>query len=355
MLPGPSLADLTGSLAVGARVSVHRGRTTTVVDLPVRDVKLEATDRRSVRRQLTVTTTSDYVPSSPLDPVNNFGHRLHAWQVIENTVGKRWEIDLGWFLIEEWEEDAASGTMEIRAVDLTRLIETDVAAWPSSPPKNQRLRAELQRLAGNQVPIILDSKSDPLVDQTLQFETDRMANLADLCAAHGLDMGMKPDGYLHFWPYTNNVVATYSASDLILDASRASQERKANRYLAVGSKSESVKGKDGKSTQKETRWSFEAKLTVPPFDTAYGVVRDRIEVQSATSQAMVTKAANDAQRKGAAVLGFRKFLIAPDLRLEYGDVAMFIPPDGPVKGRVVAFSAPVSGAGQQRVDIEIIG
>lgn len=84
-------------------------------------------------------------------------------------------------------------------------------------------------------------------------------------------------------------------------------------------------------------------------------MRDRIEVQSATSQAMVTQAANQAQQRGAAVLGFRSFLIVPDLRLEYGDVVMFIPPDGPVKGRVTAFSAPVDGEGQQRVDIEIIG
>lgn len=350
MFPGPTLADLTGSLAVGARVSVHRGRTTLVEDLPVEDVKLEATDRRSVRRQLTVTTTSDFVPSAPLDPVNNYGHRLHAWQVLENPQGRRWEIDLGWFHIEWWGEKQATGRMEIRAVDLTRLIETDEMAWPSSPPKNQRLQAELQRLAGSQVPIILDSKSNPLVDQTLQFQTDRMANLADLCAAHGLDMGMKPDGYLHFWPYTDQVVATYTAKDLIVDGSRESQERKANRYLAVGSKTE---GSGDKA--KETRWSFEAKLTAPPFDADYGIVRERIEVQSATSQAMVTKAANDAQRKGAAVLGFRSFLIAPDLRLECGDVAMFIPEDGPVKGRVTAFSAPVTGTGEQRVDIEIIG
>lgn len=351
MLPGPSLHELTGVLAVGARVSVHRGPTTLVEDLPVEDVTLDVTGRRNVRRQLTVTTTSDFVPDAPLDPVNNFGHRLHAWQVLQTPTGKQIGIDLGWFLIESWEEDPDAGAMTVEAGDLTRLIETDQAAWPSSPPKNQRLRAELQRLAGNQVPIILDWDQNPLVDATLQFQTDRLANLADLCASHGLDMGMKPDGYLHFWPYTNRVVATYSATDLITDAPRQSQDRKANRYLAVGSKTETVKGK-----QKETRWSSEAKLTAPPFDEAYGIVRERIEVQSATNQAMVTKAAGDAQARGAAVLGFRQFLIVADWRLEYGDVAMFIPPVGkPVKGRVIALTASVSDPGLMRVDVEIIG
>ena len=34
MLPGPSLDVLRGAMAVGARVSVHRGRTTLVEDLP---------------------------------------------------------------------------------------------------------------------------------------------------------------------------------------------------------------------------------------------------------------------------------------------------------------------------------
>lgn len=348
MLPGPSSEELKGSLAVGARISVHRGRATTVQDLPVRDVVLDATGQRNVRRQLSVTTTADFIPRAPLDLVNNFGHRLHAWQVSQTPTGKVIETDLGFFHIEHWEE--TDGQMTIEAVDLTRLIETDVAAWPSSPPKNQRLQAELQRLAGDRVPVILDSTGNPLVDQTLQFQTDRLANLADLALAHGLDFGMKPDGFLHFWPYTDAVVATYSAEDLLLDAPRQSQDRKANHYLAVGSKTEG----SGEAA-KETRWSFEAKLTVPPFDEDYGIVRDRIEVQAATDQAMVTNAANAAQRQGAAVLGFRSFLIIPDPRLEYGDVCMFIAPDGPVKGRVTAFSMPVDRPGKMRVDAEIIG
>ena len=350
MLPGLTLAELTGSVAVGARISVHRGSTTLIEDLPVTDVVLDGTNQRNVKRQLSFTTTSDYVPSAPLDRLNNYGHRVHAWQRLETAQGKRVEVDLGWFLVESWQEDEADGTMSVEAVDLTRLVETDVAAWPSSPPKNQTLRAELQRLAGSTIPIVYTG-SNPKVDSELQFQTDRLANLADLCAAHGLDFGMRPDGYLHFWELTNRIVATYSASDLIVDAPRESVERKPNRYLAVGSKTE---GSGDKA--KETRWSFEAALTAAPFDKAYGVVRERLEVQAATSQAMVTKAANDALAKAGGVLGFRSLQIVADARLELGDVAMFVPPVGdPFKGRVTALSLPVDRPGVMRVDVEVIG
>ena len=350
MLPGLTLAELTGSVAVGARISVHRGSTTLVEDLPVWDVVLDGTTSRNVRRQLSFTTSAEFVPNNPLDPVNNYGHRVHAWQVVETPDGNRTEIDLGWFLIVSWAETDHGDSMTVEAVDLLKLVEDDVAAWPSSPPAGQRLRAEMQRLAGSTLAIQYSGRN-PLVDQSLQFQTDRLANLADLCAAHGLDFGMKPDGFLHFWELTNRIVATYSASDLIVDAPRESVERKPNRYLAVGSKTE---GSGDKA--KETRWSFEAALTAAPFDKAYGVVRERLEVQAATSQAMVTKAANDALAKAGGVLGFRSLQIVADARLELGDVAMFVPPVGdPFKGRVTALSLPVDRPGVMRVDVEVIG
>ena len=350
MLPGLTLAELTGSVAVGARISVHRGSTTLIEDLPVTDVVLDGTNQRNVKRQLSFTTTSNYVPSAPLDRLNNYGHRVHAWQRLETAQGKRVEVDLGWFLVESWQEVEADGTMSVEAVDLTRLVETDVAAWPSSPPKNQTLRAELQRLAGSTIPIVYTG-SNPKVDSELQFQTDRLANLADLCAAHGLDSGMRPDGYLHFWELSSRVVETYSATDLLLGSPRQSATRKPNRYLVVGSKTE---GSGDKA--KETRWSFEAKISTEPYGKNYGVVRERIEVQSATNQTMVTRAANDAMKKQASVIGFRTVEIVADARLELGDVCMFVPAQGqPFKGRVTAFSLPVSEPGSMRVDTEIIG
>lgn len=350
MLPGPSLATLTGSVAVGARVSVHRGKTTLIQDLPVWDVVLDATSARNVRRQLSFTTSGEFVPNNPLDPLNNYGHRVHAWQVVETPDGVRREVDLGWFLITSWEETGGGDTMTVEAVDLLQLVVDDVAAWPSSPPKNQRLRDELQRLAGKTLAVQYAGKN-PVVDPELQFQTDRLANLADLCAAYSLDFGMRPDGFLHVWELNSRIVATYSAQDLIVDAPRESVDRKPNRFLAVGSKTE---GSGDKA--KETKWSFEAKLTAPPFDTDYGVVRERMEVQSATSQAMVTTAANNAMKKGGAILGFRSLQIVADARLEMGDVCMFVPPKGNAfKGRVTALSLPVSEPGLMRVDVEVIG
>ena len=348
MLPGPTLKQLTQSLSVGARVSVHRGKTTLVQDLPVQDVVLDATSARTVRRQLSFTTTSDFVPTNPLDRVNNFGHRVHVWMVLEDLQGVRFEVDLGWFLIEAWSENTTAQTMEVQAVDLLRLVETDVAAWPSSPPKNQRLRAEIQRLAGTTLAVVTTAPDTP-VDPELQFQTDRLNNLTDLCLAYGLDYGMRPDGFLHVWPFRDTVVETYQAT--ILSAPRESVKRKPNRWLAVGSKTE---GSGDKA--KETRWSFEAKNTVEPYGPDYGIVRDRIEVSSATSQPMVTNAANTQMKKDAKVFGFRSYEIVPDPRLELGDTAMFITEHDKTLGRVVAFSLPLDRPdGRQRVDVEIVG
>lgn len=346
MLPGPSVADIAGGVAVGAKVSVQRGQTVLVEDLPVWDVTLDATSDRTVKRQISFTTSSDYVPDRPLDSLNNYGHRVRVVQIIEVPDGSQTEVNLGWFLVDEWEENTADGSMSVKAVDLLRLIETDVAKWPSSPPKNQRLRAEIQRLVGKTL-AVQTSVPNSLVDKELQFQTDRLANLTDLCASHGLDYGMRPDGFLHVWEQTSELVAKYTANDLVVDAPRQSVERKPNRFLAVGSKT---------SGKKETKWSFEAATTTEPFGKDYGVVRERLEVQSATGQAMVTRAANDALKQSASVFGKRSLVMVPDSRLELGDVAMFETPYGePFVGRVVAFSLPVDRPDLMRVDVEIVG
>ena len=70
----------------------------------------------------------------------------------------------------------------------------------------------------------------------------------------------------------------------------------------------------------------------------------------------MTTAANNAMKKGGAILGFRSLQIVADARLEMGDVCMFVPPKGNAfKGRVTALSLPVSEPGLMRVDVEVIG
>ena len=352
MFPGPSLRELTDSLAVGCRVSVWRGLTCLAADLPVWDAVLDATTKRNVQRQLSFTTSADYTPTHPLDTLGNFGQRVHAWQVLEKPDGTRSEVDLGWFRIETWEEDEEGGTVTVEAVDLLVLVEEDVAAWPSSPPKNQSLQAEVQRLVGSTLAIQYAGPKKT-VDTTLQFQTDRLANLADLCLAYGLQYRMRPDGFLHVWGLDDRIVETYSAADLLLSSPRQSVERKPNRFLAVGSKTE---GSGDKA--KETKWSFEAKATAAPYDAAYGIKRERLEVQSATNQSMVTNAANQAMKAGVSTLGFRALSIVADPRLELGDTCMFIPADSsdkPFRARVVAFSLQVDRPAAMRVDVEITG
>jgi hypothetical protein len=342
MLPGPSVERLAQPTSVGVRLTSVLGRQTLALDVPATDVVLDLTLSRNVSGQLTFRAPLELLPAKDQDPLANKGQRLHVTSLLE-IEGHPYEVDRGWYQIESWEEE--DDAVSVTALDLLRTLETDPMRWPSSPPRGSTLRTELQRLAGN-MPVRLDAK-DRVIDTQIQWDRDRVKSIRDLCQTHGLAYSIKTDGYLHVWEHQDgrDPVATYSSEDLLLEAPRTSGERLPNRFLAVGST-----GGD----ENQTRWHQEAELTFPPYGDGYGVVREIIEVQSATSQAMVDRAANRALSDSLIAAGRRPLQIVLDPRLELGDIVNLIPREGePFVGRVGAISMPLTDPGaQMRVDVE---
>lgn len=349
----PSPSDLRGSVGVGARVEVVRGREVLAVSVPVVDVVVDATRDRVVPTQLTYTAPRDWVPEHELSPLNNFGQRSHLSMVLD-VDGTSTTVEIGWFLHTAWEEQ--DDGVQVTCVDLMQTLVENPLTWPSSPPSGATVLSELRRLcsmeSGTGLPVILES-GNASVPRTTQYGTDRAENIKDLCDSYGLDYAVKPDGYLHVWARRDgrDPVAHYSARDLgtpgtsgvLLDAPRKSQDRRPNRWTVVGSG-------DG-----DAQWSSTVSSTQAPYEpTAYGIVNARYEMNQAGSQAQVTKAAESYQRDATITSETRSLEIPADPRLELGDVISAETDTGEMLvGRVAAYSLPVDDpSARMRVDVE---
>lgn len=342
MRPGPAPSP---DATVGVRVASVRGTQVLAVDVPVKQVRVSATSDRVVTTQVQFTAPPEWVPTHPLSPLATFGQRIHLVPTVE-VAGVTHDIEFGWFQIASWRESAAG--VEVTALDLMQTLEEDPLPWPSSPPARATLRTELQRLAGR-IPVLLEIPDRPISTE-LQWTTSRTASVRELCAAHGLEHAVRPDGYLHAWPTRGGgtVQATYDARDMLLDAPRTSLPRRPNRWTAVGAVGT---GDD----EKQLTASLETNTF--PFDPAgYGVVRDRVELSGAETRADIDAAALAAMRASQSVAEARSFEIVADPRLELGDVIGAVTEAGEhVVGRVVAVSVVLDDPGSRmRVDVEAL-
>lgn len=357
MRSGPS--DLRGSVGVGARVEVVRGREVLAVSVPVVDVVVDATQDRVVPTQLTFSAPRDWVPEHELSPLNNFGQRSHVSMVLD-VDGTPTTVEIGWFLHTAWEEQ--DDGVRVTAVDLMQTLVDNPLDQPSSPPSGASLLGELRRMcageSGTGLPVVLDDPVDRSVPRTTQYGTDRAENVRDLCESYGLEYAVKPDGYLHVWRTRDgrSPVAHYSARDLgtpgtsgaLLDAPRKSQERRPNHWTVVGTQG---------SGDDEQVYIAKTSATQPPYDVAgYGIVRARYEMNMATSQAQVSQAAQTYQRNAMVTSETRSLEIPADPRLELGDIISAQTDTGEMlTGRVAAYSLPVDdSSARMRVDIEVL-
>ena len=357
MRPGPG--DLRGSVGVGARVSVMRGRDVLATSVPVGDVVVDATADRVVPLQVTFMAPRDWVPEHPLSPLNNFGQRSHVSMVLD-VDGVSSTVEIGWFLHTAWEEQ--DDGVRVTAVDLMQTLVDNPLDQPSSPPAGASILSELRRLcageSGTGLPVVLDDPVDRSVPRTTQYGTDRAENVRDLLESYGLEASVKPDGYLHVWSRRDGrkPVAHYSAKDLgtpgtagvLLDAPRKSQDRRPNLWTVVGTQG---------SGDDEQVYIAKTSATQPPYDIAgYGIVRARYEMNMATSQAQVAQAAQTYQRNAMVTSEKRSLEIPADPRLELGDIISAQTDTGEMlTGRVTAYSLPVSAPdARMRTDIEVL-
>lgn len=349
MRPGPSTRALAGPVAVGARIDVHLGRTVVALDVPCEDVQIDWSSDRVVPGKLTYECSASWVPTSPASPLNNFGQRSHVVAILETRDGRD-EVDLGWWQHQSWEEES-SGKVKVEALDLLQVLEQDPMAWPSSPPSGATVLSEAQRLAGS-LPVVLDPGTpNPLVPVSTQWGHSRTEAIRDLCRPRGINWGVRADGCLHLWAQSSGSepVARYTGRDMLIEAPRKSVERRPNRWVVVGSPQQSDDKKPA------VKWTGVATASSWPYEpSVYGWVTERKEFNAAASAGAVQKAAATNMATDLAAASKRQVEIAPDPRLEAGDVIAVHADAGEViVGKVVAYSLPVDKAGgQMRVDVE---
>ena len=329
MRPGPSTEALAGPVAVGARIDVHLGRSVVALDVPCEDVQIDWSSDRVVPGKLTYECPASWVPTSPASPLSNYGQRSHVVAVLETPAGRD-EVDLGWWQHQSWEEDT-SGKVKVECLDLLQVLEQDPMPWPSSPPRGATVLSEVQRLAGA-LPVVLDPGTpNPLVPTSTQWGHSRTEAIRDLCRS-----GSEP-------------VARYTGRDMLIEAPRKSVERRPNRWVVVGSPQQSDDKKPA------VKWTGVATASSWPYEpSVYGQVTERKEFNAAASAGAVQKAAATNMATDLAAASKRQVEIAPDPRLEAGDVIAVHTDAGEViVGKVVAYSLPVDKAGgQMRVDVE---
>ena len=342
MRPGPHEELLTQGTTVTARIDVVHGGRVIATNIPVKDVQLEVTEDRVVPEVLTYLAPLSMVPVSPADPLNSFGQRSHV-TVIQTIAGKVFETEIGWFIHgstsgKGWEE--TTGGVKITAYGLLQIPSDNDFAFPSSPPAGATLRTEFTRIAG--MPVILDQVDDKKVPRTLQWGVKRLEALQDLAESYGLNYAVKPDGYLHVWdPSASRTPAARYAATL-LEAPREGMPRRPNVFVGVG------------SGEGDKRWTHTARVTEPPYSPdTYGLITERIELSSATSDQAVMAAVQERVRSMTVTTRARSVEIVPDWRLELGDVIQAVTPAGEhITGRVKAFSATVRAGETMRVDLE---
>lgn len=349
MRPGPSTSALAGPVAVGARIDVHLGRTVVALDIPCEDVQIDWSSDRVVPGKLTYTCPASLVPESPASPLSNYGQRSHVVAILETRDGRD-EVDLGWWQHQSWEEES-SGKVKVECLDLLQVLEQDPMAWPSSPPSGATVLSEAQRLAGS-LPVVLDPGTpNPLVPVSTQWGHSRTEAIRDLCRPRGINWAVKADGCLHLWAQGSGSepVARYTGRDMLIEAPRKSVERRPNRWVVVGSPQQSDDKKPA------VKWTGVATASSWPYEPAvYGWVTERKEFNAAASAGAVQKAAATNMATDLSAASKRQVEIAPDPRLEAGDVIAVHADAGEViVGKVVAYSLPVDKAGgQMRVDVE---
>lgn len=357
MRPGPPTAVLAGPLSIGVRIDILHGGKVIAANVPVTGAALEHAATRTVRGRLTYSAPRSWAPRFPADPLSAYGQRSRATVICEDISGARWETPLGQFLHQPTEVDGDRTPVE--ALDLMQVMEEDPMAWPSSPPSGASLSSELQRLAG-ELPTALDrGVSDSPVPVTSQWGNSRTESVWKLAESKHVGLRVEADGVLHAYPMrdAHSPDVVYETADLgethgnglLLDEPllRLSDRRTPNRWVVTGTAKEGGKDTKWTATRENNAGEFNPRL--------YGRVTSHKEFSAADSRDAVEKAADTYMAEDLAALQTATLSIAPDPRLEVGDIVGVRTPTQAMAGRVIAYSLPISDVGaSMRVDIEVL-
>ena len=195
---------LRATHAVRATVDSWRGGDLLAARLPVLDGELTEAADQTVPERVSLTvprydprTGVDYTPSDPaLSPLGHYGQRLAVGRVVERAGAEPLAVQLGWFRVEGW--DLEGDSIRVEALGLLAVIDQAKLLSPTAPPVGATFRSEFRRLVEGLLPVDLSaSPADRAVPRSFAWDSDRLASLAELCAAWPARMYVDADGVLN--------------------------------------------------------------------------------------------------------------------------------------------------------------
>lgn len=331
-------------------------------EIPVTEGSLEIDATAAVPGQLTATlprylhdqttgTVRDLLPTTDDDaPLGCSGTQvavMYSVQIPGQT--ERESVDLGWFRISEWEE--GDGTVTINATSLEALIEEARLISPVTIPKGTPYATAARTLVGGLLPLKVTANAAKTTTMD-PFEEDRLEALASLLNAWPARSKVNTAGVLEILPPVNDatdpIVAYLTDGEngtVITSPTSGSRDGVYNAVRASGEAEGDV-----------APVSAVAYLSSGPrrWNGPYGNIPYFYSSPLLTTKAQATAAAKTRLAALQVTAQPLEVEIAPDPRLEPGDVVSVAHHGWQRLMRLDAVSLPLSYAGTQTIKGHVI-
>lgn len=336
-------------------ISAWRDGSQLAEQVPVTEGTIGFDDTATIRRSLSISVPISVPGGRSWDPADDvptraplaaYGQRLQVQHGMLLPDGSAELLNLGWYLITEWERDETRGVIKVSADDLSRLLEDDRFLQPVAPPTSARDAAVMA--VGQVLPLDLTgAPADVTIPDDILWEDSRADALDELCEAWPARWWCDDQGTLRITPPyppvdTPQISWTDGHQGTLVERGRAA-DRGTLANTAI------VEGGTGDDTFRGV-----AQRTGEPdgADTAYGVVTVEDRNSAIGSAAAADRAAAALLAQQTAQSRAEDITVVPDPTVELGDQARVYTADGNAfLGRVVALDLPLTVDGPMRVTI----
>lgn len=218
------------------------------------ELVFDATARLDRRATLSFAAAPEDLPDSPDHPLAAYGQRLHIRTGVRHPdSGVDELLDMGWYLITDWEWSEVAGVITVQAEALRRLLD-DARLWSQTAATalgaltytNQvTILSSFYMATGQELPVEIDPalSTSLAVQADRLYETDRTRELDQLALEWGAQWRTTDGGALRFAPVLPPLTAATPAAATVVDgeagtlidrAAAASRSRVANVLWVTG-------------------------------------------------------------------------------------------------------------------------
>lgn len=244
--PHPVVTEVTswrGGVQLGGVMSPEAG-----------EIVFDATASQDRRITLSFEADADDVPTDPDHPLAAYGQRLHVRTGVQHPrTGAVELLDMGWYLITDWEWSEVAGIVTVQGESLRRLLD-DALLWgqiPASQLGSLTYAVQVPELCGltmavgQELPVTVDGTLSTSLAVTADrlYSVQRTAELDQLAREWGAQWRTTDAGAVHFGPVPPALTASTPAVAVVVDgaggtlidrAAAASRSRVFNVLWATG-------------------------------------------------------------------------------------------------------------------------